>query len=149
MSFFKRDKDVGEEEVSTDTSINLPPPETSVVAEVVPGPAPALVTMWKDGTPVKVPVSEIATMEGLGFLRFARADITSLAREFTAMVSTLTPAVMRFSDSLIKEDCVDPRTNGELHVLTKSWSECEKALQKFLNMAYTNFPMKQGDSDDN
>jgi len=134
-----------EEESPARVAVSVQPPATSVEAEVIPAAeaGPRLITMYREGTPVEVPISEIPKFESLGFLLHKPEDLVALAREIGQYSNVLYPCLMRLVDALTEDGCIDPSERGDFHVLQKTHNLIGERLQTFINVIFQNYPVKE------
>ena len=126
--------------------VRLPGPTATVEVSVTRAgeeAPPSLVTMYRDGIPVRVPPESVAHFQALGFVLYAPTDLPALAREIGLMIAPLGPAITAFVDKALADGVIDPDENAELTILTRLWSEIGKKLELLLNTAYQSFPVKE------
>lgn len=127
-------------------SVRVDDGSRSVVAEVIPAAeaGPRLVTMYREGTPVEVPITEIPKFESLGFLLHKPQDLVALAREVGTYANELYPLMMKLTDAVMEDGVIDPAEESHYHALTTTYSLLGKKLQVFSNVLFQNYPVKEG-----
>lgn len=126
-------------------AVSVPPGLKKVVAEVVKAEdaGPPMVTMYRDATPVVVPITEIPKFQTLGFLLHKPEDLTALAREVGTYANELYPLMMKLTDAVMEDGVIDPDEESHFHALTTTYNLVGKKLQVFTNVLFQNYPVKE------